>query len=133
MLGADVRIVFFDDLAAHPAQTVTDLCSWIGADPAPVADFDFDVRNSTYQPRSAALRSAAQRANSQLKRLVPDDSAMSQALRKSYQRINARPLAERFTAADRERVAAFYAPTLPPLRDLLRAAGHAKLPPWLAT
>jgi Sulfotransferase domain len=133
VLGSGVRVVFFDDLAAHPQQTVTELCTWLGLDAAPVAGFDLDVRNATYQPRSAALRTTAQRANSRLKRLVPEDSPVNQTLRRAYQRINSRPLAERFTDADRERVAAFYAPTLPPLRALLSTAGHAKLPEWLAT
>jgi hypothetical protein len=133
VLGSDVRVVFFDDLATRPEQTVTELCTWLGVDTAPVAGFDFDVRNATYQPRSAALRTAAQRVNTRLKRLVPEDSPVNQALRRSYRRVNSRPLSEHFTDADRARVAAFYAPTLPPLRALLSTAGHAKLPAWLAT
>lgn len=130
--GADVRPVFFDALTRRPAETVTELCGWLGLATPPVADFDFEARNATYQPRSAALRRAAERMGAGLKRIAPADSGVQRVLRTSYQRINSRPLDERLNDEDREPVRAYYAPTLPPLRDLLAAAGYGTLPPWLA-
>jgi hypothetical protein len=130
--GADVRVVFFDDLASSPADEVLALCQWLGIADAPVADFDFEARNATYQPRSKTLRHAAHRINAGLRRVATDDSALKRGLRASYQRINAGHLDERLSAEDRERLQLFYQPTLPPLRRLLEDRGYAGVPAWLA-
>lgn len=131
-LGNDLRVVFFDHLAEAPDKQLVEICEWLGLDSAPVAGFDLDTRNATYQPRSKALRKAAQKANARLTRVVGDDSVVKRALRGSYQRINAGRLDEQLSGEDRDRVRNFYEPTLPPLRRLLEEHGYRDLPAWLA-
>ena len=128
----ELRVVFSDQLARSPQTELESLCTWIGLDPAPVAAMDFEVRNATYQPRSQSLRRAAHRVNAGMKKLVDDDSAVKRALRSTYQRLNTGTLDATLSAADRQRVSDFYAPTLAPLRVMLRDRGYAALPGWLA-
>jgi hypothetical protein len=131
-LGDQVRVVFFDDLADSPLTLVSELCTWLDLDPAPVAGFDLAGRNATVQPRSQALKRAAQRANAQLRRVVPEDSALSRSLRRTYLRLNSAALGEQPDPEEQERLHAFYAPSLVRLREQLSAHGHSRLPGWLS-
>ena len=132
VLGDQVRVVFFDELTSRPLEVVSELCTWLDLDPAPVADFDLAGRNATMQPRSQALKRVAQRANAQLRRVVRDDSAVRRSLRRSYVRLNSGALGEQADQEELEALHAFYAPSLVRLRDLLSAHGQTGLPGWLA-
>lgn len=127
-LGDAVRVVFFDDLTARPGDEVRELFTWLGVDPAPAGALDTEARNTTVQPRSQALRRAALRVNARL----GGDSALKSRLRSAYQKVNAGSATLEFPPDQRARLEEFYAPTLAPLRDLLRAHGVTALPPWLA-
>ncbi|GGF48342.1 hypothetical protein GCM10011519_22930 [Marmoricola endophyticus] len=127
-LGPDLRVVFADDLR-EPVPLLRSLCEWVGLDPAPVAGFDLSARNATFQPRSRALRRAALAVNERLGSVLPDGAR--RGLRRSYQRVNAGALAETFDPAVRAELEAFYAPTLPPLREMLVRHGATALPAWL--
>ncbi len=130
VLGDDVRVVFFDDLAASPVDTVAAVCRWIGVEPA--AQLDTEVRNATVQPRSQALRRAAVRLNARLNTVAGEQSALKARLRRVYQKVNAGRVRLELDPVDRARVAEFYAPTLPPLRTMLEQRGYRTLPDWLA-
>ncbi len=132
VLDDQVRVVFFDDITRDPLALVSALCEWLDLDPAPARGFDLAGRNATVQPRSQAVKRVADRANAQLRRLVPDDSWLRHTLKRSYLRLNAAALDERPSAADLEQLRAFYAPTLPRLRHLLEQRGQAELPDWLS-
>ena len=57
---------------------------------------------------------------------------MQRGLRAAYRKVNAGSVDLVLSPEDREVVRAFYAPTLPPLRELMRARGYDRLPGWLA-
>ncbi|MFT4084114.1 MAG: hypothetical protein QM638_16170 [Nocardioides sp.] len=129
-LGDGVRVLFFDDLC-DAADELRAVCGWLGLDPGPVDAFDLTSRNRTYQPRSQRMRRLAHRVNATMARVVADDSSVKRALRSTYHRLNAGTLDEPSSAAVRAELAAFYAPTLPPLREMLRQHGRTRLPSWL--
>ena len=52
--GADVRVLFFDDLQADPTSVVRDLCVWLGINTDVANTFSYEPRNPTVHPRSVA-------------------------------------------------------------------------------
>lgn len=133
VLGDDLRIVFFEDLAAAPADQTATLCRWLGLDEEPVGGFDFGTRNRTVQPRSQALRRAAYGFNARAGRWLGQGTGAGRALRRIYGRLNSGSLDERLTDEQRERVASFYAPHTARLVHLLDARGVGDRPAWCRT
>lgn len=131
VLGEDLKVVFLDQLR-QPTALLTSLCEWAGLDPSPVTDFDTAARNATYQPRSRSLRRAAGWFNDNLAGVLAEASPVRRGLRASYRRLNSGTLDESFDPDVRAELESFYAPTLPPLRDLLHRHGTTDLPAWLA-
>lgn len=130
-LGDDLRIIFFEHLR-EPVGELQSLCAWLGVDSEPVAGFDLSVRNATYQPRSEVLRRAASGASRTSSAVLAPDSRTRSLLRSAYRKINARDVREVMSEADRAALHAFYDPTLPRLRRMLREHGTTRLPAWLA-
>lgn len=130
--GERVRIVFSEDLATRPAAVVGGICSWLGIDDRVAGGFDYAARNTTYVPRSHALRRVASWGNATLLKGSRSDSATAARLRSWYTKLNAAPVGERFSDADRRMVADFYAPSIVQLRELLTAHGCTQFPGWLA-
>lgn len=133
VLGKDLRIVFFEDLAADPAAEMARLCRWLGLDEEPLAGFDFGTRNRTVQPRSQALRRVAYGLNARAGGWLGEGTGTGRVLRRIYGRLNSGSLDERLSDEQRERVASFYAPHTARLVELLDAHGVVARPAWCRT
>lgn len=130
--GPDLRVVFFDDLAADARGLVVRLLRWLGLDPA-AAPPPEDVHNITLAHRSAALQSIAYRAAHGLRRWLRRTPRLHASLRGAYIRFNARPGGTPpLPAALRAEIAAEFADSNARTAALLRDAGYTSLPAWLA-
>lgn len=116
-LGRDrVYPLLFEDLRADPAALLTDLCRWLGLDPALLGRQDFAARNRTTAVRHHRLQRAAREVN----RRVPMPAGLKTGLKTLLSRVQ-RPRASTITAADRDAVAtlaADYADSNRQLADL---------------
>ena len=126
-LGARLRIVFFEDLAAGPSLVVRELLDWLGLDPAPAAGFDWEPRNVSGTVRSARLERVARRVTDsqpQLKRLLGG----------AYTRLNRGGRSDdALDEPTRQQLEALFAPANAALTAALSRAGYRDLPDWLRT
>lgn len=132
--GDNVRVVFFEDLAATPRVTVEDLCHWLGLDSGPARTFDYGVSQKTVMPRSRVMDRAARALNRSADRLwhLNRRRRLKGALRNAYHRVNASRRNQRFAPEDRRRVEAFYAHPNELLAQDLARRGYRALPEWLS-
>jgi hypothetical protein len=130
--GDRLRLLFAERLAAEPEQVMRDTFDWLGVAGSSVGDLDYGRRNATQTTRSVRVRRLADRANRRLKPVTESNPALRSALRRLYAASNTSAPTERMTPEDRERVAAYYEPSVARLRELLRGRGYDDLPAWLA-
>jgi len=129
--GADLRVVFAEDLAASPRDVVRAVLRWLDVADEPLDTFDLARHNTTQQPRSVLVRRVGYGLNRVLSRVISDRSRLKSGLRSLYARTNTAPLAEVLTDRDRERVRAIYAPSVAECAALLRRHGYSGMPSWL--
>lgn len=108
--GDRLRTLFFDDVAADPRQTMTDLCSWLDIDATVFDDHQFPVDNKTEQYRNKVFQQAAVALNRRGEAFFHRHSAMKRSLRSMYYAVNRAPAAESMTTAERARMTEFYRP-----------------------
>jgi hypothetical protein len=128
--GDDLRVVFFEQLAADPEAVVVGLCRWLGIDEAPACTFTYSVENKTEQFRSGLLQRAALAVNSE--RLLGSRRRLKAPLRRLYYAINRKPPSERMSDEARALLDAEFEPANEALADALRRRGYTDLPDWLA-
>ncbi|MEI2779556.1 MAG: sulfotransferase [Tetrasphaera sp.] len=129
--GDNVLILFFDDLAATPKQTVARVCEWLGIDPAPAADFDYGIENQTRQFRFAKLQRRALRINRANVLFLERHPRIKRVIRNTYYAINKGRAGAAMSRADRERLEDFYRPTRRAVLEALRPAERDRAPQWL--
>ncbi len=93
---AQIKVMFFDDLATDTPGFVTSVCEFIGIDASHYDDYRFYVENKTRLYRSKKLQKLAFRANMRLEPWLNRLPAVRRGLRDFYNRIN-----EAKTAKDR--------------------------------
>ncbi len=130
-LGHDLRLVYFEDLAADPAATVGQICSWLGLD-SDMSALDFSARNKTLQPRSVTLRRVAYSVNRRLTPILGQHPAIERAAKSAYVQINAAGLEEEFSPEAQAKVRAFYEAPGNRLAAALTKRAIEPLPSWLA-
>ncbi len=128
--GADLRVLWFDDLRADPAGVVRDVCSWLGIDPEIASSFRYGARNPTMHPRSLALARGAAVGRGLSRKVFGRTPGLSGRLRDTYFRLNAGRLREGLPPATRARAVALYAHSNRTAAEALRAHGDT-LPAWL--
>ena len=130
--GADLRVVFTEDLRRDPRGVVAGLCEWLGIDTGVVQGFDVDAHNVTLHPRSTRLAQAANVVRRSGHRLGFPPKALRTRLRRAYLRVNSGgELAERFEPELRRRVEAIYRDSTERTARLLAEHGYTDLPGWL--
>ena len=93
--GDDLRVVFFEEMAADPHGVTRDIATWLGLDPAAADGVTYSVENRTIQFRSKLLQRAALAANKEGR--LGNRRRLKEPLRKLYYRVNRRPEAERMS------------------------------------
>lgn len=128
--GDDLRVVFFEQLAAEPATVVVELCRWLGIDESPAQRFTYSVENRTEQFRSKLLQKAALALNGE--RLLGSRRRLKAPLRRLYYGINRKPPRERISEEAGQLLRSEFGPANDALSEVLRKKGYTDLPEWLA-
>ncbi|MEX0984528.1 MAG: sulfotransferase domain-containing protein [Actinomycetota bacterium] len=127
----DLRVLFFDDLAADPDQVVRGVCGWLGIDASVVDGFAWEPHNPTVHPRSVTLARGAATARGWSKRLLRRAPGLRERLRDTYLRANAGSLRERPRTETTERLRTLYAGSNAVVMNVARRRGMTPLPHWL--
>ncbi len=128
--GEDLRIVFFEDLAAGPEPTTVETYAWLGLDAPAEGAVSYSVQNRTIRYRSKLIQRAALAANREGR--LGDKRRLKEPLRKLYYAVNRRPEAERMATHTRRELAALFAPGNAALARRLRSLGYERPPAWVA-
>ena len=128
--GEDLRVVFFEQMAALPEEVTRDVAAWLGLDPSAAADVNYTVENRTIEYRSKLLQRVALAANKE--GALGGRRRLKEPLRRLYYRLNRRPEAERMSPATRAELQSCSLPPTHALAVRLRELGYDELPDWLA-
>jgi len=129
--GRSVRVVFFDDLAARPADLVATLGEWLGLRSDALESIAYDRKNATIHPRSLAAARVAALARGVARRYV--DTGTRRSVKGVYQRFNSTDAPPRPPEATVRAVRGLYRASNESLLRALTAAGYERerLPGWL--
>jgi hypothetical protein len=128
--GEDLRILFFEDLAASPEHVTRETCAWLGLDGSGADGIVYSVENRTIQYRSEWLQRLALSLNTEGR--LGAHRRLKGPLRKIYYALNRRPEHEGMAPSTRRDLEALFAPGNAALASQLRALGYRDLPAWLA-
>jgi Sulfotransferase domain len=127
--GDDLRVVFFEQMAALPEEVTRDLSTWLELDPDAAAGVNYSVENRTIQYRSRLLQRVALAANKE--GALGGRRRLKEPLRRVYYRLNRKPEAEAMSEDTRAELRALFAPGNAALAARLRGLGYHQLPDWL--
>lgn len=129
--GADLKVIFTEQLSADPTRVVSDIFRWLDIDATVASDLDLAARNTTQHPRStrvAKLAYSAKRSADRLRLLPP---GIRDPLRRLYRRANAGDPPEEMTADVRRHVEELYQASNEQTAQVLSMNGYEDLPTWL--
>jgi hypothetical protein len=129
--GADLRVIFAEDLFQDPVGTVTELLRWLDLDARPSAGMDLAARNPTQHPRSTRLAKIAYGVKRRGDRMGLLGPAVRRPLSRAYARLNAGPSPGRMSPGTRREVEAIYRESNRATAAALVAHGYGGLPTWL--
>jgi hypothetical protein len=129
--GADLQVLFADDMVRDPYAVIGQVCRWLGIDDGVVPSLDLTPRNRTQHPRSIRLARAAYRVKrtADQRQLLPDP--VREAVRRVYHRANAGRPPSGMTEEMRLHLQQLYAESNRDTARALRAHGYDALPSWL--
>jgi hypothetical protein len=129
--GANLKIVFFDDLMGDPHSTLRGVGSWLGIDPDRFSLDDLSSENRTTGFKSRGFQRVALAVNDRLERILRRHPDLKQRLRSAYYRLNGRRASEQAPDRVRERVEERYREPNARLVAQLRDLGVRDVPAWL--
>jgi Sulfotransferase domain len=130
--GADVQVLFFDDLVARPDETVAATAMFLGVDPAPLATEGLRSENRTRGYRSGGVQRVALEFNDRFEPFLRRHHGLKRRMRAAYFKVNGRPLPVRTSPSEREELAARYTESNARLVEQLTDMGVTALPTWLS-
>lgn len=125
--GEDLRLVFFERLAAAPELVFGDVCAWLELEEA--TSISFTVENRTVPVRSRALQRIALAANDE--RFLRRHRRLKGPLRSLYYAVNRRTTREAMPPDTERRLREEFAPGNKALAAKVTALGYRDLPGWL--
>lgn len=133
-LGDRLRLVWFDDLAADTPATVRSVFEWLDLDVVAADGIDFAIHNPTTTARSRTVQRVAVTAHRLGGRFLAERPALKARLRNLYLTVNGADRGDQAGPSDeiRARLDAAFADSNRRLAAAARAAGHERLPAWLA-
>jgi hypothetical protein len=108
--GADLHVVFFDDLVRDPRIVMENLFDWLGLDRRPAESAALEARNRTEQYRNRTAQRLAVSVNRRGERFFRRHPQLKSRLRSGYYTLNRAEPWEAMTPAARERLDGFYQP-----------------------
>jgi hypothetical protein len=133
--GDDLRIVFFESLAADPRGVTAELCRWLGLDTDVVSDFDYAPVNETLAHRWAWLQGLVNRVNERGRRVWRSQPRLQERVRSLYVALNKGGQSvdgnDTMNDSTRGRLQDLYAEANEQLAGEMRRRGVEGLPGWL--
>lgn len=130
--GADIKVVFADDLASAPAAVVSGLFEWLGVAPLDGSELDVTRRNPTHHPRSIRLAKAAYSLKRSVERAGLLPAPVRASLKRAYARANSGQAPGTMSAATRDHLTTLYRESNAATARALQEHGYEALPAWLA-
>jgi len=131
--GADVCVLFFDDLVMRPRETVARAAEFLGVDPAALPAGGLSSENRTTGFKNPTLQRMALGFNDRFEPFLRRHHGLKRRLRATYLRLNGRPLPLEVTDAQRAALRERFDDANARLADQLLAGGVGSLPSWLST
>jgi hypothetical protein len=132
VFGADVGVLFFDDLVTAPGATVARAARFLGVDPAGLAHEGLSSENRTTGFKNPRLQRVALGFNDRFEPFLRRHHGLKRRLRAAYVRVNGRAVPLPITDTERAALGARYTAANTRLADQLAAMGVADLPAWLS-
>ena len=131
LFGANLKILFTDDLKADGRALTARVCRWLNLDPALIASEPFEVSNRTLHYRFRRMHRQVTRWYMHTEEFWRRHPALKRAVRRIYNRFaGARAESPGVEPATLARLHEVYAPCNRRLREFLLEQNVA-LPPWL--
>jgi hypothetical protein len=130
--GAQLRILFLDDLIARPDETLRDLAHWLQIDPEGYQATSTDSENRTVGFKNRRLQRLALFVNDGAERFLRRHHGLKQRLRALYYRVNGQSKREAVPQEVARELRSRYREPNERLAEQLRSAGTA-IPEWLRT
>jgi hypothetical protein len=121
--GADLHIVFFDDLVNDPRVVLEKTFDWLGLDRGLAETADLEARNRTVQYRNRTAQRMAVSLNQRYERFFRRHPHLKRRLRSVYYRLNRAERWDAMSSAARQRMNEFYRPYNARLSDQLMRLG----------
>lgn len=131
--GADVGVLFFDDLMVTPRDTVARAARFLGVDPAGIPDEGLSSENRTTGFKNPGLQRVALGFNDRFEPFLRRHHGLKRRLRAAYVRVNGRAMPVPITDAERAALRARFTDANTRLADQLTGMGVTDLPAWLST
>lgn len=132
--GADLKIVFFDDLKSNPMQLTKDISAWLGLTTDIYKPGDFTVENKTVYYKNKALHKVILSINKKMEAFWRKNHSLKKKLRGFYYTFNAdKSTGEKMDADTIRLMQELYAPYNRKLKEQLLKQGYTQLPAWLET
>jgi hypothetical protein len=128
--GAQLELVWFDELMSQPARVLGDVAGFLGIDPGGYASLELASENRTTAYRRAGLQRIALAANDRLERFLRRHYGLKERLRSAYYRINGSQRRDRMPDPLRAVLTSRYEEPNARLREQLVATGRS-VPGWL--
>lgn len=129
--GADIRILFTEQLNADPVATLGSVFAWLGVDEGVATTMDLAPRNRTNHPRSVRTARLAYSVKRSAERRGRLPASVREPLRKLYQRANSGSPPTGMGPQVRRQVEDLYRESNEQTAAALVAHGYDELPPWL--
>lgn len=136
LFGADVKVMFLEDLKSDPRGFLEDICGWLNIDASFYADYEFHVKNRSIKPKSMRIHKAARQAVLAidcLRFIQPVLYARArQFVQAKYCLVNTKPDASDIPDEEMRYLDVIYHPHNVELRNQLIERDYSDLPAWLA-
>lgn len=131
VFGDHLKVVFFDDIVAHPQRTLEEICDWLGIDSRLYHSLTLETENRSVNYRNGLLHKLAILLNDKVERFWRRFPKLKSRLRKMYQAVNGREFEETINPAIRNDLYNLFLPHNKNLAHQLAEMGYKDLPPWL--
>lgn len=129
--GADIRVVFAEDLAVDPGRVMRGVFEWLGVDASVADEMDLARRNTTNHPRSVRAAHVAYSVKRRAQRMRVLPPRLSKSLHRLYLLANKGERPGQMAPGTRRRLEGIYRESNRDTGRTLTAHGYADLPAWL--
>jgi len=131
VFGKNLKIAFFDDLAAGPHKFMNELCNWLVIDPGYFDTFNFEIENKTYSFKNRAVQKIAVNINMGAARFWRKNPRLKKWIRKQYFKVNKSNQKEILDQETIDFATSHYQPFNARLKLFLQNKGITDMPSWL--